>query len=87
MTEYAELGSLQDIIEAQQKAEFIANKEPISEEEILMILEQICLALKFLHDRNVCHLGLKPSSILMTSESCVKIADLSETRLAKEKGE
>lgn len=46
-----------------------------SEEEVMRIFVQICLALKHVHDRNILHRDLKSQNIFLTSTGVVKLGD------------
>lgn len=52
----------------------------LSEEDVIEIFTQICLGVKYLHDRKVLHRDLKPGNILMCSDGKVKIADFGFAR-------
>lgn len=45
------------------------------EAEVKRIMVQICLALKYLHERNIIHRDLKPENIFMTKSRNVKVGD------------
>ena len=46
-----------------------------SQEEVMRLFAQICLALKFTHDRMTIHRDIKPANVLMTKRGSVKITD------------
>ena len=48
---------------------------PIPEAEVKRIMVQICLALKYLHERNIIHRDLKPENIFLTKNRNVKVGD------------
>ncbi|MBL9131894.1 MAG: protein kinase, partial [Verrucomicrobiaceae bacterium] len=53
----------------------IIREGPLSEDEALRLLPQICEALHFAHQNGIIHRDVKPSNILVTPEGRVKIAD------------
>ena len=59
-TEYAEDGNLQMKLDENKK-----NKQYFEEGTLLNWLMQICLALKYLHEKGIMHRDIKPSNILL----------------------
>ena len=57
---------------------------PFTEREAAQIMHEICLALKFLHDRNIAHRDLKPENLLYTTPHCDAIIKLTDFGFAKE---
>lgn len=70
--EYCQKGSL--------KA-YIRKTEAILEEECLEIVEQICSAVKFLHEQHRIHRDVKTDNIFLTMDKTVKLGDLALVRL------
>ena len=66
--EYADSGDLSKRIDQ-------ARGVGMTEDEILSIFVQICLAVKHLHDRKVLHRDLKTQNVFLTSTSIVKLGD------------
>lgn len=50
-------------------------KNGFSEKEILSIFIQICLALKYVHDRKIVHRDVKPQNIFLTNLGIAKLGD------------
>jgi len=46
-----------------------------TEEEVMRIFVQICLALKHVHEHNILHRDLKSQNIFLTSQGVVKLGD------------
>ncbi|KAG5682053.1 hypothetical protein PVAND_011441 [Polypedilum vanderplanki] len=54
---------------------------PFTEREAAQIMHEICIALKYLHDRNIAHRDLKPENLLYSSQDCDAIIKLTETHI------
>ncbi|CRL04514.1 CLUMA_CG017590, isoform A [Clunio marinus] len=57
---------------------------PFTEREAAQIMHEICVALKYLHDRNIAHRDLKPENLLYTSPHYDAIIKLTDFGFAKE---
>ncbi|EGR29813.1 serine threonine kinase ste20, putative [Ichthyophthirius multifiliis] len=66
--EYFNEGSVQDLIR---------KNGPLSEEYICIILKQVLIALKYLHDNNKLHRDLKASNIMLNRDGSIKLTDFS----------
>ena len=64
--EYINDGSLKDKIEAQRA---------MSSQEATTYIQQVAKALQYLHDRNIMHLDVKPSNILLRNSNEVVLID------------
>ena len=64
--EYADGGNLSEKIKMQ-------NNKPFSESEILDYFTQICLALKYIHERKVIHRELKSDKIFLMKNGLIKL--------------
>ena len=53
----------------------IRKERYLSNEAAMLILYEVCRALKFAHDRQVIHRDIKPGNILISSQGEVKLAD------------
>lgn len=67
--EYAEEGDLGQILEKQ---------EPIHETVIKSWLQQICLGLKYIHERRIIHRDLKPANIFLCRDNQVSLTHLGQ---------
>jgi NIMA (never in mitosis gene a)-related kinase len=66
--EYADDGDLRNHIRGRKGEKF-------SEETIIDWLVQICLALKYIHNRKIVHRDIKPENIFMTKSGILKLGD------------
>lgn len=66
--EYAELGSLADLL--------TRSKEKLKEQHIAFILKQVLHALQYLHSLSILHRDIKAANILLTAKGQVKLTDL-----------
>lgn len=66
--EYAEGGDLQRYLKSY-------GSTLMPEAEVKRLMVQICLALKYLHERNIIHRDLKPENIFLSKEKDVKLGD------------
>jgi hypothetical protein len=48
---------------------------------VLRIMEQICSALQFAHERNVVHRDIKPANIMLTGDDTVKVTDFGTAKI------
>lgn len=51
-------------------------EKPLSEAQIAYVTRNVCLALEFLHEKNVIHRDLKAGNILLTADANVKLGFL-----------
>ena len=70
--------------------EELINESPLSAEECLVILKQVCAALDVAHQRKIIHLDIKPGNIMTSrredGEITVKIIDFGLAKVASEVG-
>lgn len=65
--EYAENGTLDDLISERRRF--------LPEETIIDLFTQVCLAVKYLHDRKILHRNIKPTNIFIAENNIVKLGD------------
>ena len=76
ITEFCDDGDLQmKIIEQQQ------NNKHFEETQLIYWLMQICLALKYIHNKNIVHRDIKPSNIFLTKKGYVKLGDFGISKI------
>jgi NIMA (never in mitosis gene a)-related kinase len=68
--EYADGGDLNHKIKKQRE-----KKSPLTENEIINYLTQICLALNHMHKKKVIHRDLKSGNVFLTKSGLVKLGD------------
>ena len=73
ITEYLPGGSLFDLLHKK--------KEKLTEDKILLLIEDIALGMNYLHGRKVCHCDLKSSNILIDSNWNIKLCDFGLSRV------
>jgi len=69
-------GDLSSIIKQRKEA-----KKYFTEDEIMHIFVQICLALKHIHSSRILHRDLKASNVFLTGNNCVKLGDFGISKL------
>ncbi|KAL3068513.1 hypothetical protein niasHT_030804 [Heterodera trifolii] len=67
--EYADGGTLAQLLAHRDDA------QPLPEDEVLDIFEQMTSAVSYLHDNNILHRDLKTANIFLTKERMVKVGD------------
>ncbi|GIL47477.1 hypothetical protein Vafri_4297, partial [Volvox africanus] len=73
--EWAEGGDLGHVIKQRQES-----GEAFSPEQVWVQFQQVCGALKHMHDRRMMHRDLKPSNIFVTASGDLKLGDLGLSR-------
>jgi NIMA (never in mitosis gene a)-related kinase len=68
LMEYADAGDLARAITTRQNAKW-------SEETVTDYFVQMCLAVKYIHDRKIVHRDIKPGNFFLTSDKVVKLGD------------
>jgi len=70
--ELVEGRSLQTLLDARQVFAF---------PRIMKLMEQVCSALDFAHQRNVVHRDIKPANLMLTADETVKITDFGTAKI------
>ena len=72
--EYCEGGDLEDLISPPNAANDVLRK-PLPLRDSLLFFAQACLAVSYLHKRNIIHRDLKTANVFLTQRGVVKIGD------------
>lgn len=70
--EYADGGDLSQRLKERKKME---KPEPFDPKLVMYWFLQICMAMKFLHDKRILHRDLKTANVFLTSKNVVKLGD------------
>lgn len=70
--EYADGGDLGQRLKERKKSD---SPEPFDPKLIMFLFLQICMAIKFLHDKRILHRDLKTANVFLTSKNVVKLGD------------
>jgi NIMA (never in mitosis gene a)-related kinase len=73
--EFADGGDLGTLIKKQRTLGYQVSPQYLSEDLIMNYFVQLCLALKYLHDRKVLHRDLKAGNVFLTKDGFVKLGD------------
>jgi serine/threonine protein kinase len=60
--------------------EYFASKHSITEEDIAIIIRELCTILKELHSRNIVHLDIRPTNIRLHAMNDIKLLDYNSAR-------
>lgn len=85
--EYANAGDLQTQVDTRSQPPPNTNNGapiPYREEEVLVIFAQLCLAIRYLHDRRIMHRDLKTPNVLLTRSGLIKLGDFGFSRQYQE---
>ncbi|KPI89440.1 putative protein kinase [Leptomonas seymouri] len=85
--EYANAGDLQTQVETRAQPPANTNNGapiPYREEEVLVIFAQLCLAIRYLHNRRIMHRDLKTPNVMLTRRGLIKLGDFGFSRQYQE---
>eukprot|EP00667_Euglena_gracilis_P020789 EG_transcript_22573 len=68
--EYADGGDLWELIQARYR-----QGKRLEEAEVLSYFTQVCMALKYMHDRKMLHRDLKTGNVFLTADGVAKLGD------------
>lgn len=82
--DYCEGGDLSQYI-----AKCRRQRSPIPENQVVRWFTQMCLALKYMHEKNILHRDIKPQNVFLTKKGnselpCAKIADFGIAKVLKD---
>mmetsp|Transcript_17448 Transcript_17448/g.36058 ORF Transcript_17448/g.36058 Transcript_17448/m.36058 type:complete len:988 (-) Transcript_17448:13-2976(-) len=80
--DYADGGDLSGAISRRKKA-----RRPFTENEVMNMFVQICLALKHVHSRKILHRDLKSQNIFLTKKGVVKLGDFGIAKVLDNTGD
>lgn len=72
-----------EYIEGTDLKSIISEKKRIPEDEIFIILKQICDALSYAHKLNIIHRDIKPANIMINKDNMIKITDFGIAKILK----
>ena len=82
LTEYVDDGDLQMKLDNNKK-----ENSHFEEKQLLDWLSQLCVALKYIHSKNILHRNIKPSNIFLMKEGYVKLGDFGMAKIISNNGE
>lgn len=74
---------VEEFIQGQTLQEYVNNKGPLSEDEVIEIGIKLCEGLDILHQQNIIHRDIKPSNIMLTNDGNIKLIDFDASRIYK----
>lgn len=74
---------VEEFIQGKTLQEYINNKGPFSDDELIEIGIKLCEGLNLLHQQNIIHRDIKPSNIMLTNDGNVKLIDFDASRVYK----
>lgn len=74
---------VEEFIQGQTLQEYVNNKGPLSEDEVIEIGIKLCEGLDVLHQQNIIHRDIKPSNIMLTNDGNIKLIDFDASRIYK----
>ena len=80
--DYADGGDLSGAVSRRKKA-----RKPFTENEVMNMFVQICLALKHVHSRKILHRDLKSQNIFLTKKGVVKLGDFGIAKVLDNTGD
>lgn len=57
---------------------------PLNEDQVIQWFIQLCLALKYIHDKKIVHRDLKPDNIFIDAQNELKIGDFGIVKIMNE---
>lgn len=70
-----------EFVDGAMLQELIHGAEPIPASDALLLIEQVCDALAYAHEKGVVHRDIKPANVMVSREGRVKVADFGLARL------
>ncbi|MCB0192804.1 MAG: protein kinase [Anaerolineae bacterium] len=76
-----------ELIEGQDLAQIIKENGPLSQEQALDAIIQICRVVDYLHRQNIIHRDIKPQNIKMTHKGQAMLVDFGIAKIAEDGGQ
>lgn len=70
-----------ELVEGRSLQTLLDSRQVFSLPRIMRLMEQVCSALDFAHQRNVVHRDIKPANLMLTAEDTVKITDFGTAKI------
>lgn len=69
-----------DLLEGADLGKVLAERRPLSWEQKLSLMEQVCDGLTYAHARNLIHRDIKPSNLFLENSGRIRILDFGMAR-------
>jgi len=70
-----------ELVEGRSLQTMLDGRQVFSLPRVMRLMEQVCSALDFAHQRNVVHRDIKPANLMLTSDDTVKITDFGTAKI------
>jgi serine/threonine protein kinase len=70
-----------ELVEGRSLQTLLDARQVFSLPRIMKLMEQVCSALDFAHQRNVVHRDIKPANLMLTADDAVKITDFGTAKI------
>ncbi|MBI3668290.1 MAG: serine/threonine protein kinase [Acidobacteria bacterium] len=70
-----------ELVEGRSLQAALDEKQSFPIPRVLRLMEQVCSALEFAHQRNVVHRDIKPANLMLTPDDSVKITDFGTAKI------
>ena len=70
-----------ELVEGRSLQTLLDARQVFSLPRVMKLMEQVCSALDFAHQRNVVHRDIKPANLMLTADEAVKITDFGTAKI------
>ena len=70
-----------ELVEGRSLQTMLDGRQVFSFPRVMKLMEQVCSALDFAHQRNVVHRDIKPANLMLTADETVKITDFGTAKI------